>query len=72
MAVTLRPYDLRRSPVLLAMIPLPIPLITPPLTTTYFIWCFLCGEVFSTLEGAEVAGCDGAGDCDCDLEFDIF
>ena len=37
MAVTRSPHDLRIVPMLLAMIPLPIPDITPPVTRMYFI-----------------------------------
>jgi hypothetical protein len=37
MAVTRRPRVLRRRPVEEAMTPLPIPLMTPPETRTYFI-----------------------------------
>jgi len=36
MAVTLYPQAFKSSPVLLAIIPFPIPLITPPVTTIYF------------------------------------
>lgn len=37
MAVTCRPQDFRIKPTLLAMMPLPIPDITPPVTKMYFI-----------------------------------
>lgn len=37
MAVTRSPHDLRIVPTLLAMIPLPIPDMTPPVTRMYFI-----------------------------------
>lgn len=37
MAVTCRPQDFRIVPTLLAMIPLPIPEMTPPVTRMYFI-----------------------------------
>jgi hypothetical protein len=35
--VTRRPQALRRTPILLAVTPLPSPLTTPPVTNTYFI-----------------------------------
>lgn len=38
MAVTWRPQDLRSVPTLLAIMPLPIPDITPPVTKMYFIF----------------------------------
>lgn len=41
MAVTRKPQDLRMSPMLLAVTPLPSPLTTPPETTTYFIFFLL-------------------------------
>lgn len=44
MAVTRSPHDLRIVPMLLAMIPLPMPEMTPPVTRIYFI-------------GEGVAGC---------------
>lgn len=37
MEVTCSPQDLRMVPMLLAMIPLPMPEITPPVTRMYFI-----------------------------------
>ena len=37
MEVTLTPEDFRMVPRLLAMTPLPIPLMTPPVTRTYFM-----------------------------------
>lgn len=37
MAVTCRPHDFRIVPTLLAMMPLPIPEMTPPVTRMYFI-----------------------------------
>lgn len=40
MEVTLTPVDLRMVPTLLAMTPLPIPLMTPPVTKMYFIASF--------------------------------
>jgi hypothetical protein len=38
MVVTRRPQPLSTAPMLLAVTPLPSPLTTPPLTTTYFIF----------------------------------
>lgn len=38
MAVTLSPQALRSKPILLAVTPLPRPLTTPPVTSTYFIY----------------------------------
>lgn len=37
MAVTCSPHDFRMVPTLLAMMPLPIPEMTPPVTRMYFI-----------------------------------
>ncbi len=37
MAVTCRPQDLRMVPTLLAIMPFPMPEITPPVTRIYFI-----------------------------------
>jgi len=37
MEVTLTPDDLRMVPKLLAITPFPIPLITPPVTSMYFM-----------------------------------
>jgi len=37
--VTLSPPAFSMVPILLAMIPLPTPLITPPVTKMYFIFC---------------------------------
>jgi hypothetical protein len=37
MQVTFQPQDLKSTPRLLAVTPFPIPEMTPPLTSTYFI-----------------------------------
>lgn len=37
MAVTCRPHDFKMVPTLLAMMPLPMPEMTPPVTRMYFI-----------------------------------
>ena len=41
MAVTRSPMDLSRVPMLLVITPLPMPLITPPLTRMYFVSSFV-------------------------------
>ena len=43
MLVTRIPCDLRIVPRLLAIMPLPTPLITPPVTSTYFIAALASG-----------------------------
>ena len=47
--VTLIPLDLRMVPMLLAMTPLPMPLITPPVTKMYFILNIIC-RVYQELQ----------------------
>lgn len=42
MEVTRRPQALRTTPILLAVTPLPSPLTTPPVTSTYFILSVFC------------------------------
>lgn len=42
MAVTCRPQDLRIVPTLLAIMPFPMPEITPPVTRMYFILAIIC------------------------------
>lgn len=53
MAVTCRPHDFKMVPTLLAMMPLPMPEMTPPVTRMYFIivlW-FLEGKPFNQIWG---------------------
>ncbi|TNN86169.1 hypothetical protein EYF80_003586 [Liparis tanakae] len=51
MAVTCRPQDFRIVPTLLAMMPLPMPEMTPPVTRMYFIillWCLGIDDRFKS------------------------